>query len=65
VNGAVVGSSPIDGVVDVEAAGIRLVDVEDALPGDYGTASVGLRLDDPRAPPRTAFGCGCDRPSPR
>lgn len=47
VNGTVVGSSPTDGFDDVEAAGIRLVDVDDALPGDTGTASVGLRLDDP------------------
>ncbi|GAA0549459.1 hypothetical protein ABNG02_07760 [Halorubrum ejinorense] len=45
-NGAVVDSSPTDAVDDV-GAGIRLVDVENALPGDYGTASVGLRLDDP------------------
>ncbi|EMA63261.1 hypothetical protein [Halorubrum kocurii] len=46
-NGTVVGSSPTDGFDDVEAAGIRLVDVDNALPGDTGTASVGLRLDDP------------------
>jgi len=46
-NGAVVDSSPVGAVDDVEAAGIRLVDVENALPHDYGTASGGLRLEDP------------------
>ena len=46
-NGAVVGSSPTDSEDDVEAAGIRLVDVDNALPHDTGTASVGLRLEDP------------------
>jgi len=46
-NGVVVGSSPSDAVTDVEGAGIRLVDVANALPGDRGTASVGLWLDDP------------------
>ena len=46
-NGTVVDSSPTDSVDDVEAAGIRLVDIDNALPGDSGTASVGLRLDDP------------------
>ena len=46
-NGTVVDSSPTDSVDDVEAAGIRLVDIDNALPGDTGTASVGLRLDDP------------------
>ncbi|WP_424013888.1 hypothetical protein ACOZ35_12495 [Halorubrum xinjiangense] len=47
VNGTVVDSSPVGAVDDVEAAGIRLVDVDNALPHDYGTASVGLRLEDP------------------
>ena len=46
-NGTVVDSSPVGAVDDVETAGIRLVDVENALPHDYGTASVGLRLEDP------------------
>ncbi|WP_233138645.1 hypothetical protein [Halorubrum salipaludis] len=46
-NGVVVGSSPTDSEDDVEAAGIRIVDVANTLPGDSGTASVGLRLDDP------------------
>ncbi|QKY16511.1 hypothetical protein [Halorubrum sp. CBA1229] len=46
-NGTVVDSSPTDAEDDVEAAGIRLFDVENALPHDYGTASVGLRLEDP------------------
>lgn len=44
-NGSVVDASPTDGA-DVEA-GVRLVDLNNALPGDSGTASVGLRLDDP------------------
>jgi len=67
VNGAVVGSSPIDGVVDVEAAGIRLVSsTSRTLPGDYGTASVGLRLDDPGGHrPGRRSGVAADRPSPR
>ncbi|KOX97487.1 MULTISPECIES: hypothetical protein [Halorubrum] len=46
-NGTVVDSSPTDAEDDVEAAGIRLVDVDNALPHDAGTASVGLRLEDP------------------
>ncbi|TKX74433.1 hypothetical protein EXE46_09385 [Halorubrum sp. GN11_10-6_MGM] len=46
-NGSVVDSSPVGSVDDVETAGIRLVDVDNALPHDYGTASVGLRLEDP------------------
>ncbi|ELZ58028.1 MULTISPECIES: hypothetical protein [Halorubrum] len=46
-NGAAVGSSPTDAETDVEAAGVRLVDTDNALPGDEGAASVGLRLDDP------------------
>lgn len=46
-NGAVVGSSSTDAVTDVESKGIRLVDVDNALPGDHGTASVGLRIEDP------------------
>ncbi|WP_017341861.1 hypothetical protein [Halorubrum sp. T3] len=46
-NGTVVDSSPTDAEDDVEAAGIRLVDVDNALPHDTGTASVGLRLEDP------------------
>ena len=46
-NGTVVDSSPVGAVDDVEAAGIRLVDVANALPHDYGAASVGLRLEDP------------------
>lgn len=46
-NGTRVGSSPTDAEDDVESAGIRLVDFDNALPGDEGTASVGLRLDDP------------------
>ena len=46
-NGAVVDSSPTDAEDDVEADGIRLVDVGGALPHDSGTASVGLRLEDP------------------
>ncbi|EMA60728.1 hypothetical protein C470_08498 [Halorubrum distributum JCM 13561] len=46
-NGTAVGSSPVGAVDDVGAAGVRLVDVDNALPGDYGTASVGLRLEDP------------------
>ena len=48
-NGAIVGSSPSDAEDDVQSDGIRLVDVDNALPGDSGTASVGLRLDDPAA----------------
>jgi hypothetical protein len=46
-NGARVDSSPTDAEDEVENAGIRLVDFDNALPGDEGTASVGLRLDDP------------------
>ena len=47
VNGTLVGSSPTDSEDDVVSDGIRLVDLENALPGDTGTASVGLRLEDP------------------
>ena len=46
-NGTQVDSSPTDAEDDVESDGIRLVDLDNALPGDYGTASVGLQLDDP------------------
>ncbi|PHQ39931.1 hypothetical protein DJ69_03555 [Halorubrum persicum] len=46
-NGTIVGSSPSDAEDEVRSDGIRLVDVGNALPGDTGTASVGLRLDDP------------------
>jgi len=46
-NGTLVGSSPTDSEDDVVADGIRLVDLDNALPGDSGTASVGLRLEDP------------------
>jgi hypothetical protein len=46
-NGTVVDASPTDAEDDVEAGGIRLVDVANALPHDTGTASVGLRLEDP------------------
>ena len=46
-NGSVVDSSPVGAVDDVGTAGVRLVDVDNALPHDYGTASVGLRLEDP------------------
>jgi len=46
-NGTPVGSSPTDSEDDVVSDGIRLVDLENALPGDTGTASVGLRLEDP------------------
>jgi len=46
-NGTVVDSSAVGAVDDVETAGIRLVDVANALPHDYGTASVGLQLEDP------------------
>ena len=46
-NGTVVDSSAVGAVDDIETAGIRLVDVANALPHDYGTASVGLRLEDP------------------
>ena len=46
-NGTIVGSSPSDAEDDVQSDGIRLVDVDNALPGDSGAASVGLRLDDP------------------
>lgn len=46
-NGAVVDSSPVGEVDDVETAGIRLFDADNALPRDHGTASVGLRLEDP------------------
>lgn len=45
-NGSVVDASPTDAVADV-GPGVRLVDLDNALPGDSGTASVGLRLDDP------------------
>ncbi|AZQ13441.1 hypothetical protein [Halorubrum sp. PV6] len=45
-NGTLVDSSPTDVEDDVESAGIRLVDFDNALPGDEGTASVGLRLED-------------------
>ena len=51
-NGTVVDSSPVGAVDDVEAAGIRLVDVANALPHDYGRASVGLRLEDPEGTAR-------------
>ncbi|ELZ38405.1 hypothetical protein C471_10605 [Halorubrum saccharovorum DSM 1137] len=46
-NGTLVDSSPVGAVDDVETAGIRLFDVDNALPHDHGTASVGLRLEDP------------------
>lgn len=46
-NGTVVGSSPTDSEDDVASDGIRLVDIDNTLPGDTGTASVGLQLDDP------------------
>ncbi|ELZ51801.1 hypothetical protein C464_00359 [Halorubrum coriense DSM 10284] len=46
-NGTLIGSSPTDSENDVVSDGIRLVALENALPGDTGTASVGLRLDDP------------------
>ncbi|MFC7325783.1 hypothetical protein ACFQMF_14515 [Halorubrum rutilum] len=46
-NGTAVDSTPVGAVDDVEIAGIRLIDVANALPHDYGTASVGLRLEDP------------------
>jgi len=46
-NGTVVDSSPTDAEDDVDEAGIRLVDVNNALPYDTGTASVGFRLEDP------------------
>jgi len=46
-NGTVVDPGPGGAVDDVETDGIRLFDVENALPHDYGTASVGLRLEDP------------------
>lgn len=46
-NGETVGASPSDSEDNVAADGVRLVDLPNALPGDAGTASVGLRLDDP------------------
>ena len=46
-NGTLVDSSPTDAEDDVESAEVRLVDFDNALPGDEGTASVGLRLEDP------------------
>lgn len=46
-NGTLLGSSPTDAEDDVGSDGIRLVDFDNALPGDTGTVSVGLRLDDP------------------
>lgn len=46
-NGTLVGSSPTDSEDDVVSDGIRLVNLDNALPGDTGTASVGLRLEDP------------------
>ncbi|OTF12812.1 hypothetical protein [Halorubrum sp. SD612] len=46
-NGTLVDSSAVGAVDDVGAVGVRLVDVGNALPHDYGTASVGLRLEDP------------------
>ncbi|MDZ5811349.1 hypothetical protein U4E84_08305 [Halorubrum sp. AD140] len=45
-NGSVVDASPTDAVADA-GPDVRLVDLDNALPGDSGTASVGLRLDDP------------------
>jgi len=45
-NGTLVESSPTD-TEDEVADGVRLVDLPNALPGDSGTASVGLRLEDP------------------
>lgn len=47
-NDALVGESPTDSIdsVDEIDGGIRLVDLDDVLPGDTGSASVGLRLDD-------------------
>ena len=47
-NDALVGESPTDSIDDVEEidGGIRLVDLDNVLPGDTGSASVGLRLDD-------------------
>ena len=45
-NGTVVGSSPTDSEDEIVSDGIRLVDLDNALPGDAGTASVGLRLED-------------------
>jgi len=47
-NDALVGESPTDSVDGVNEIGdgIRLVDLDNVLPGDTGSASVGLRLDD-------------------
>ncbi|SFR32566.1 hypothetical protein [Halorubrum sodomense] len=51
-NGTAVDASPVGAVDDIGAAGIRLVDVDNVLPHDYGTASVGLRLEDPESTAR-------------
>ena len=45
-NDDLVVESPTDSV-DGVGNGIRLIDLNDVLPGDAGSASVGLRLDDP------------------
>jgi hypothetical protein len=46
-NGTLVDVSPTDAETDVVNDGIKLVDFDNALPYDNGTASVGLRLADP------------------
>lgn len=46
-NGAVVGESSSDDVDDVDVSLIPAAALRNVLPGDGGTASVGLRLEDP------------------
>ena len=48
-NGRLVRESPTDNVADVDEVGesVRLIDQANVLPDDRGSASVGLRIDDP------------------
>jgi hypothetical protein len=48
-NGQLVRESPTDAVDDVDEIGesVRLIDQENVLPADRGSASVGVRIDDP------------------
>lgn len=47
-NGDVVADGPPEPVAD-RPADVRLIDLDNVLPGDAGSASVGLRLEDPGA----------------
>jgi hypothetical protein len=45
-NGQLVRESPTDAVAEIGES-VRLIDHENVLPDDWGSASVGLRIDDP------------------